>query len=586
MSDLAIQLVDLGKMYRLHARQVDKVLHALSLNRLLFWRKSEWHEFWALRELNLTVKKGERLGIIGRNGAGKSTLLKVIAGTIPATEGTVEVTGRVQALMELGTGFHPEFTGRQNIRASLAYGGLNDARIRAKEGEIIDFAELGEFIDQPVKTYSAGMYARLAFSTATAIEPEILIIDEVLGAGDAYFTGKCIDRMKRLTEDRGATVLFVSHDPASVLRVCNRCIWLDRGKLVMDGATMEVTKAYSRHVRIQEEQRLRARNLRLGQGGQGELERLSNAMLVRFSGDAAACDSFILQRATLLRNGEAIADLALGEPQDSDPAHLSWVVLNSSGDWGKPVRVPAGGWGRSLKMSKDKTALQGVISFVVLGYDPAAKYSLRIGYAYGAGQAPVKVEAYNYDRQEYLPLLELAPGAAGVCQATAELPELAIEQEKDAAGKEIVTFPGSKELLIRRVRVVDERGQEKAILRVGERMILKLGFSAAHAGKFPLTYCAVLYRMDGVRCSCHLSAPTELELQADEAREVSLDFGPINLGNGHYVFAVALYRSIDPELRSDPEIYDLHERNYEFQVIGQSATDAAIFHHPAVWEGV
>ena len=216
MTELAIKIYNLGKMYKLYNNPADKVMDAFGVNHLLFWKKTYYQEFWALRGLDLEVKKGERLGIIGRNGAGKSTLLKIITGNVSPTEGTVEVKGRVQALMELGTGFHPEFTGRQNIRASLAYQGMSQSVISEKEEEIIDFSELEDFIDQPIKTYSAGMYARLAFSTATSVQPEILIIDEVLGAGDAYFAGKCVERMKKLTEQSGATVLFVSHDLGSV----------------------------------------------------------------------------------------------------------------------------------------------------------------------------------------------------------------------------------------------------------------------------------------------------------------------------------------------------------------------------------
>jgi lipopolysaccharide transport system ATP-binding protein len=260
----AISIDNLGKMYKLCRRPADKVLDALGIAPLLFWRKNVYEEFWALRDLNLSIHGGERVGIIGRNGAGKSTLLKIIAGNVSPTEGCVRVAGSVQALMELGTGFHPEFTGRQNIRASLAYNGFSARRIRAKEEEIVEFAELEGFIDQPVKTYSAGMYARLGFSTATAIEPEVLIVDEVLGAGDAYFTAKCIERMKRLTEGAGATVLFVSHDLGSVQQMCERVVWIERGRIVQDGKPLDVTKAYYASILKQEEARLKARNARLG----------------------------------------------------------------------------------------------------------------------------------------------------------------------------------------------------------------------------------------------------------------------------------------------------------------------------------
>lgn len=260
MSEYAIEIENLGRMYKLYKNPTDKMLDAFGLN---FWKKNYYQEFWALRGLNLKIKKGERIGLIGYNGAGKSTLLKTVIGNIPPTEGKVVVNGKIQALMELGTGFHPEFSGRENIRASLAYQGLSSKEIADKEEEIIDFAELEDFIDQPVKTYSAGMYARLAFSTATAIEPDILIIDEILGAGDAYFAGKSVERMRRLTDDSGATVLFVSHDLGSVQQLCDRVIWIDRGRVVADGLPLEVTKMYYAATLKREEHRIKAKNTKI-----------------------------------------------------------------------------------------------------------------------------------------------------------------------------------------------------------------------------------------------------------------------------------------------------------------------------------
>ena len=173
-SENAIEVSNLGKMYKIYNNPRDKFLDIMGLN---FLKKNYYNEFWAIRDLNIEIKKGEKVGLIGRNGAGKSTFLKTIIGSIQPTEGNMNINGRIQALMELGTGFHPEFTGRENIRAALAYNGLSKQEIYEKEIEIVEFSELEEFIDRPIKTYSAGMLARLGFSTATSIEPEILIID-------------------------------------------------------------------------------------------------------------------------------------------------------------------------------------------------------------------------------------------------------------------------------------------------------------------------------------------------------------------------------------------------------------------------
>jgi ABC-type polysaccharide/polyol phosphate transport system ATPase subunit len=265
MSDprkLAVQLRGVGKLYKLFERRRDHVLDAIGLGALLRWRGVAPRKFWALRGIDLDVPHGKRLGIVGRNGAGKSTLLKVITGALSPTEGTVRVDGRVQALFDAGSGFHPEFTGYENIDASLTYQGLDAAAIRAATEDIADFTELDEFLGQPLKTYSLGMQARLAFAVATVTRPDILIVDEVLGAGDAYFASKSTRRMRTLVEESGATVLLVSHDTSAVLRYCEDCVWVERGQIVQRGRALDVVNAYEGFIHDMEDQRLRARNER------------------------------------------------------------------------------------------------------------------------------------------------------------------------------------------------------------------------------------------------------------------------------------------------------------------------------------
>ncbi len=344
MTELAIAIRDLGKMYKLYQSPVDKVFDAFGINRWLFWRKHYYQEFWALRGLNLEVKKGERLGLIGRNGAGKSTLLKIITGNVTPTEGIVEVTGRVQALMELGTGFHPEFTGRQNIRASLAYQGLSSAVIKNLEEEIIDFSELEEFIDQPIKTYSAGMYARLAFSTATSVQPEILIIDEVLGAGDAYFAGKCVERMKKLTEQSGATVLFVSHDMSSVEMLCDRCLWIERGTNKLDGMTTQVSRKYAQMIRELTERRLRAKNDMASVSSNQSILTLRDKLLqfiLRFVWLEGLPIEINLVKLSF--PGLEPFIITVGEPQDNSYNYDSFILIDhTSSNWGRPTQIAEG----------------------------------------------------------------------------------------------------------------------------------------------------------------------------------------------------------------------------------------------------
>lgn len=196
-------------------------------------------EFWALKDLNFEIKRGERVGIIGRNGAGKSTLLKILSRITEPTKGRVEIRGRVASLLEVGTGFHPELTGRENIYLNGAILGMSQREIRAKFDEIVDFAEVERFLDTPVKRYSSGMYVRLAFSVAAHLEPEILVVDEVLAVGDIGFQNKCLGKMDDISRREGRTVLLVSHQMSAIRNLCRKCLVFDRGEIIFAGGVDE-----------------------------------------------------------------------------------------------------------------------------------------------------------------------------------------------------------------------------------------------------------------------------------------------------------------------------------------------------------
>jgi ABC-type polysaccharide/polyol phosphate transport system ATPase subunit len=209
------------------------------------WERCHYHDFQALQDVSFQVRKGEAVGIIGRNGSGKSTLLQIVAGTLMPTKGTVNVAGRVAALLELGSGFNPEYTGRENVFLNASLLGLTEEETRERFDDIAAFADIGEFIEQPVKTYSSGMAVRLAFAVVAHIDPDVLIIDEALAVGDAVFQAKCYQRFREVRE-RGATVLLVTHDIGAVVRVCDRAIVLDHGRLVAEGTPKEMADEYRR----------------------------------------------------------------------------------------------------------------------------------------------------------------------------------------------------------------------------------------------------------------------------------------------------------------------------------------------------
>lgn len=236
-----IRLENIGKCYSL---RTDKAFLLRDCLLGLVGKRPRMHEFWALRGVSLHVRKGDALAVIGRNGAGKSTLLGVIAKTIYPTEGRVTTEGRVCALLELGAGFHPDLTGRENIHLNASLLGLGEDEVEAKFKDIVDFAELWQFIDLPIGKYSSGMSMRLGFSVAVHIEPEILIIDEVLAVGDQRFQHKCLERLQ-LLKARGTTFLLVSHSPDSIRFLCQRAVWIDHGTVQAEGAVEDVLARYA-----------------------------------------------------------------------------------------------------------------------------------------------------------------------------------------------------------------------------------------------------------------------------------------------------------------------------------------------------
>jgi lipopolysaccharide transport system ATP-binding protein len=255
MSNSIISVENLSKRYLIgrHIQKGDGLRHALEgalrapfalFNREERNKRAKTEEFWALRDLNLEVRQGEMLGIIGRNGAGKSTLLKLLSRITEPTTGRIHLRGRVASLLEVGTGFHPELTGRENIFLNGSILGMTRVEIKRRFDEIVAFAEIDKFLDTPVKRYSSGMYVRLAFAVAAHLEPEILIVDEVLAVGDAEFQKKCLGKMGDVSAKEGRTVILVSHQMPAIQNLCTRCVLMNRGRLVKEGKTDDIVSDY------------------------------------------------------------------------------------------------------------------------------------------------------------------------------------------------------------------------------------------------------------------------------------------------------------------------------------------------------
>lgn len=240
MDDLAIKVEHISKLYKLYRGRADRLKDALHLS-----RKKSYQEYYALSDVNFTVKKGETVGLIGTNGAGKSTLLKLITGVLTPSDGQIEVNGKISALLELGAGFNYEYTGLENIYFNGTLLGYTKEQMEERVPKIIEFAGIGDYINQPVKTYSSGMFARLAFAMAINVEPDILIVDEALSVGDIYFQSKCFKKMDEIKRN-GTTVLLVTHDMSSVVKYCDKVVVLNHGKVVKEGNPKEMVDIYKK----------------------------------------------------------------------------------------------------------------------------------------------------------------------------------------------------------------------------------------------------------------------------------------------------------------------------------------------------
>ncbi|MBN8947711.1 MAG: ABC transporter ATP-binding protein [Rhodanobacter sp.] len=309
-----IRVDGLAKRYEMYSQPSDR-LKQMILPRLHRAARrpprAYFKEFWALRGVSFDVFHGETVGIVGRNGSGKSTLLQMICGTIRPTLGNLAIDGRISALLELGAGFNPEFTGRENVLLSGLVYGISEAEIRAKYDEILDFSGIGQFIDQPVKTYSSGMYVRLAFAVAINVSPDILVVDEALAVGDEAFQRKCLARIDAI-RDAGATVLFVSHSAGTVVELCDRAILLDQGEMLMEGTPKDVVTTYQKLLYAPEDRsdRLRQEIIAAYRNGAG-----LSTLLVSGPQD----------------QGSAVADATSDSMElDVDPAYWEEGMLSSS----------------------------------------------------------------------------------------------------------------------------------------------------------------------------------------------------------------------------------------------------------------
>jgi ABC-type polysaccharide/polyol phosphate transport system ATPase subunit len=544
----AITLRRLSKTYRLYARPSYRILDVLGLCPS---SPRYFSEHTALHPIDLTIGRGEKVAIIGRNGAGKSTLLKLITGAATPTTGDIELAGRVSPLLQIGSGFHPEFTGRQNVFANLAHMGVVGREAARRFDEIVDFSELQQFIDQPMKTYSTGMGARLMFSTATSVEPEILVVDELLGVGDAYFAHKSFERMRTLCSDGGTTLLLVTHDLYSAMDLCERFIWIDRGEVRHDGDGRTTVAAYEASIKEQEEARLRARNR-----GSAAANETARVVVRSRSGFALEAPLWLERLELVAGNQHRAVPVASGSPE--------WHLAPES-NLGPPETID----GRQARALQTFGHLFHKAEWVVTSVSPASISSLVVTWQY-AGNDEAEVAVLDAENR---PVLR-GSLTRGDGWQTAHITS-ADEASEPSRGEY-----GTGAVRIVAVSFLDDTGAESASFVHGGRLraTVELERVQATSGDPACTFVLAFTRV-GSTAAVYVQRD-RVDVGAGRS-VVSVDASPIVLGSGTWLVTLGvgepdLYReTFNPYFTVNPRWFHLRARAFELQIASSSSIDAA-----------
>ena len=581
MSKIALSLTTVDKSFKRFQHPGWRALDALGCP----VSSKRYDVFMALRDISLEVKQGEKVALIGRNGAGKSTLLRLISGQVQPTRGQIQVNGKLQALMELGTGFHPDFTGIENIRSALSYQGIQGKAAKKLIEEIIDFTELDEFITRPVREFSAGMYARLAFATATTITPDILIIDEILGAGDAYFVGKSIQRMKELTR-QGATVLFVSHDMSATQLLCERGIWIDKGTIKADGDVLSVSKAYLSSIREDEELRIHLRSNQLNLSGTVK----NNISLFRFITEK---NSAPVQPLTVSRIQYGQDENVLGEVSIDNLASSSrCIVETGSTNWSNVIEI-------ENKTCRTFADFGG--RFIHAPFQVDWKLSkkdkrwIEIGYK-ASDSDTIMLERFDEETKGYTRLTMISKNNEDHHWRTLriELDTQHVSGTVDESAQAIIKLQdlsshdryGKGPVKIAAFGFLDEENTRRHTLISGDFAKACISFNAATTVHNPVAVIAI-YRPDGTCAMQVLSNRDGLQFNRLLGQgNITVTFAPLFLGPGEYIVSVALFKDLCLASKFEPEAYDLHDRCYPLKVLHPEGlgVDIGTVNQPAVWE--
>jgi ABC-type polysaccharide/polyol phosphate transport system ATPase subunit len=548
----AVRFENVSKSYRLYATPKSRLLSQMGLGFTLPKSKRAYSLFHALHDINFSIARGERIGLVGRNGAGKTTLLKLITDNFEPTSGRVLVNGSVQALMQLGLGFHPEFSGLENIRSALSYNGLVGAELEEAVEDVIDFVELGEFLNQPLKTYSLGMNARLQFAAATAIRPDILLVDEVLSAGDSYFSAKSAFRMDKLAKS-GCTLILVSHSWQQIQQYCRRCIWLLDGRVHMDGPTHEVMAKYE--VMIAEET-ARKRKQMLGSAQNGETATSASNL----TSEARTPKTEKAAIASGQHSVESVVTRSSGEKVSAD---FSNAEMPHGSDLARRTLSTADNCGVAAEVSEHETFEEDDNYITPQPESPASE------------EAPLVAAGVDYAEVDWL--VERLREHDGSTADTEKRDTL-----RD--GQRVFRIKGIPGLYFNYVALT-QAGQRVVVAETGKPLKVQLELKSDFDGDFECTYWIHFFGLDGRRICRIESAPDAFHLDRGDVRKVSIDMSPLLLGGGDYLISFSVFDLSKTGNAADTlgTRFEMLARSYQLKVKVPTDSDPPNFHYPARW---
>lgn len=594
-NDVAIDIRSAGKCFFLYNSSLDEALDGIGLGNITGAR-GRAKEFWVFRDLNLKIKRGARIGLIGENGAGKSTLLKIIAGVTPPTEGEILIRGSVEPLFQSGVGFHPDLTGRENIRAFFALRGMSSSELDYWEQDVIEFVELGHFIDQPIRTYSMGMLARLSFATSTCICPEVLIIDEVLGAGDAYFAGKSLERMKRLTSDENSTVLFVSHDLSVLQQLCNEAVWINHGEIAATGKPHDVVKSYLDYTDVKTELRYKTQELWSKHPEMQKVSRpdeLYEEHIFQFRVNNST-KKIKIYNCSLYANNQKIQEIKLGCARDNDMNKTSYLIEEATKcAWSRPFFERSGGAYRTLENASGCLA-RFVFCEPLIQVLNERNFTLAIAHDSLSSQDEIFVDLWDHEKQCYVPLgqlnTEVPIEKSGRFESyfSFELSSILANDEKssqEVLDKEevVVQFDGTRTqeneklestdatcepIKIESVEFINDLGEHKRTLHERENLTVRINYKVMRPVENPI-FALTIHSTDGVQIGHYNNKLLKIDMGVLNASGfIDFNFCPFRVGAGEYMVSAAILKYLDVKnWLAPPPVYDRFNRSFMLTVL-------------------